>query len=142
MEKKRNVTDQRLLNKSPNQLVVKPKAQGKSLPKSQRGPRTQNFCHYCGIQGHTRPNCRKLWALKNGNYQRPSGQRKDKGNPKQLKRGEVVANIRDVIKMIDAFTTYLTSFNKRFESQNNSTQSFRDITLNARAVWEKSGTHA
>ena len=72
----------------------------------------------------------------------PRGQRKDKGNPKQLKRGEVVANIRDVIKMIDAFTTYLTSFNKRFESQNNSTQSFRDITPNARAVWEKRGTHA
>ena len=53
-----------------------------------------------------------------------------------------MANIRDVIKMIDAFTTYLTSFNKRFESQNNSTQSFRDITPNARAVWEKRGTHA
>ena len=82
VEKKQNVTDQLFLTKPPNQLVVKPKAQGKSLPKSQRGPRTQNFCHYCGIQGHTRPNCRKLWALKNGNYQRPSGQRKDKGNPK------------------------------------------------------------
>ena len=82
VEKKQNVTDQRFLTKPPNQLVVKPKAQGKSLPKSQRGPRTQNFCHYCGIQGHSRPNCRKLWALKNGNYQRPSGQRKDKGNPK------------------------------------------------------------
>ena len=38
IEKKRNVTDQRLLTKPPNQSVVKPKGKGKSLPKSQRGP--------------------------------------------------------------------------------------------------------
>ena len=53
-----------------------------------------------------------------------------------------MSNIGDVMKMIDAFTTYLTSFNKRFERQNNSTQSFRDITLNAHAVWVKKGTYA
>ena len=46
-EKKRNVTDQRFLTKHPNQSVVKPKSKGKSLPKSQRGPRTQHFCHHC-----------------------------------------------------------------------------------------------
>ena len=80
-EKKQNVTDQWFLTKPSNQSMVKPKAQGKSLPKSQRGPRTQHFCHHCRIQGHTRLNYHKLWALKNGNYQRPSGQRKDKGNP-------------------------------------------------------------
>ena len=133
--------DQRFLTKPPNLSVVKPKAQGKSLPKSPRGPRTQHFCHHCGIQGHTRLNCCKLWALKNGSYQRSSGQRKDKGNPMQSKGGEVVSNIGDVMKMIDAFTTCLTGFNKRFESQNNSTQSFRDITPNARVVWVKRGTH-
>ena len=81
-EKKRNVTDQWFLTKPPNQSMVKPKAQGKSLLKSQRGLRNQHFYHHFGIQEHTRPNCYKLWALKNGNYQRPSGQRKDKGNPK------------------------------------------------------------
>ena len=139
-EKKRNVTNQRFFTKPPNQSVVKPKAQGKSLPKSQKGLRTQHFCHHYGIQGHIRPNCRKLWALKNGNYQRPSGKRKDKGNPKQSKGGEVVSNIGDVMKMIGTFTAYLTSFNKRFE--NNSTQSSRDITPNARVVWAKRGTHA
>ncbi|XP_050281367.1 uncharacterized protein LOC126722253 [Quercus robur] len=64
-EKKRNVTDQRFMTKPPNQSAVKPKGKGKSLPKSQRGPRTQHFCHHCGIQGHTRPNCHKLQALKN-----------------------------------------------------------------------------
>ena len=142
VEKKRNVNDQRVLIKPRNQLVVKLEAKAKSLPKSQRGPRTQHFCHHCGIQGHTRLNCHKLWALKNGNYQRPRGQRKDKENPKQSKGGEAVSNIRDVMKLIDAFTTCLTSFNKRFECQNNNTQSFRDITPNARAVLVKRGTHA
>ena len=39
-EKKWNVTNQRFLTKHSNQSVVKPKAKGKSLPKSQRGPRT------------------------------------------------------------------------------------------------------
>ena len=53
-EKKRNVTNQRFLTKPPNQLVVKPKGKGKSLPKSQRGSRTQHFCHHCGIPGHIR----------------------------------------------------------------------------------------
>ena len=64
-EKKQNVIDQRLLTKPPNQSVVKSKGKGKSLPKSQRGLRTQHFCHPCGIRGHTRPNCCKLQALKN-----------------------------------------------------------------------------
>ena len=40
VEKKQNVTDQRFLTKPPNQSVVKPKGKGKSLPNSQRGPRT------------------------------------------------------------------------------------------------------
>ena len=34
VEKKRNVTDQRVLIKPRNQLVVKPETKGKSLPKS------------------------------------------------------------------------------------------------------------
>ena len=65
LEKKNSVIDQRFITKPPKQLVVKPKGNGKSLPKSQRGPRTQHCCHHCGIQGHTRPNCHKLQALKN-----------------------------------------------------------------------------
>ena len=39
-EKKKNVTNQRFMTKLPKQLVVKPKGKGKSLPKSQRDPRT------------------------------------------------------------------------------------------------------
>ena len=72
-EKKNNVTDQRFMTKPPKQSVVKPKGNGKSLPKSQRGPRTQHFCHHYGIQGHTRPNCHKLQALKNSGTQRSRG---------------------------------------------------------------------
>ena len=34
---------------------AKPKEKGKSLPKSQREPQVKHFCHYYGVQGHTRP---------------------------------------------------------------------------------------
>ena len=50
-EKKPNVTNQQFLTKPSNQSVVKPKGNGKSLPKSQRGPRTQHFCHHCEFKG-------------------------------------------------------------------------------------------
>ena len=39
-----------------------------SLPKNQRGPQVKHLCHYCGVQGHTRPNCFKLHALKKVDY--------------------------------------------------------------------------
>ena len=66
--------------KPPNQSMVKPKAKGKSIPKSQRGLRTKHFYHHCGLQGHTRPNCHKLKALKNASAQRLRGPRNDKKN--------------------------------------------------------------
>ena len=50
--------------------------------------------------------------------------------------------VMDVMKMIDAFTTCLASFSRRFEGHNTHTQSYRDITPNARAVWVKRGTYA
>ena len=124
--------------------MVKPKGKGKSFPKSQRGLRTQHFCHHCGTQGHTRPNCHKLKALKNASTQRSGGPRNDKRNrtAKQSRGQEGDPKVRDVMKMIDAFTTCLASFTKRFVSDNNRTQSVRDITPNARVVWVKKGTHA
>ena len=48
-KKKRNITDQLVLNKPCNQSVVRFETKGKSLPKSQRGPRTKHFCHHCGL---------------------------------------------------------------------------------------------
>ena len=77
-ENKRNMTDQRVLNKPRNQSVVRSEAKGKSLPKSQRGPKTKYFYHHYGLQGHTRPNCNKLRALKNASDQRSRGPRNDK----------------------------------------------------------------
>ena len=47
-EKKKNVANQRVLNKPCNQSVARTEAKGKSLHKSQRGPRVQHFCHHCG----------------------------------------------------------------------------------------------
>ena len=52
------------------------------------------------------------------------------------------SGVIDVIKMIDAFTTYFANFNRRFESHNTCTQSYKDITPNACDVWVKKDTHA
>ena len=122
-EKKKNVTDQRFITKPPKQPAVKPNGKGNSLSKSQRGPRTQHFCHHCGIQGHTRPNCHKLQALKNSSAQRSRGSRNDKRNwsVEQLRCRDGDSGVMDVMKMIGAFTTCLASFNKRFESHSTRT---------------------
>ena len=52
-EKKKNVADQRVLNKPHNQSVVGSATRAKSLPRSQRGFGTNHVCHHCGLQGHT-----------------------------------------------------------------------------------------
>ena len=80
VEKKKNVADQRVLNEPHNLSMVRSEARGKSLPRPQRGPRTNHFFHHCGLQGHTRPNCHKLRALKNASAQRPREPRNDKRN--------------------------------------------------------------
>ena len=143
-EKKKNVTDQRFMTKPPKQSMVKPKGNEKSLPKSQRGSRTQHFCHHCGIQGHTRPNCHKLQALKNSGAQRSRGPRNDKRTwAVEQSRGQAGdSKVMDVMKMIGAFTTCMESFTRRFESSYTHTQSYKDIIPNARDVCVKRGTYA
>ena len=79
VEKKKIVVDQRVQNKPRNQSVVRSEVRTKSLPRSQRGPRTNHVCHHCGLQGHTRPNCHKLRALKNASDQRSRGPRMTRG---------------------------------------------------------------
>ena len=54
----------------------------------------------------------------------------------------VISEMMDVMKMIGAFTSCLESFTRRFESPNTRTQSYKDITPNARDMWVKRGTHA
>ena len=144
VEKNKNSADQRVLNKPYNQSVVRSEARTKSLPGSQRGPRTNHVCHYCGLQGHTRPNFHKLRALNNARDQRSREPRDDKrnwavGQPRSQNGDSGVMN---VMKMIEAFTTCLANFNSRFEGHNSRTQSYRDITPNAHDVWVKRGTHA
>ena len=133
-----------MLNKPRNQSVVRTEAKGKSLHKSQRGPRVQHFCHHCGQQGHTKPNCHKLRALKNACDQRSKGPKNDKRNwaVEQPRGQDGDSGVMDVMKMIDAFTTCLASFSRRFHGHNTRTQSYKDITLNACAVWVERGTHA
>ena len=77
VEKKKNAANQRVLNKPCNQSMVRAKAKGKSLPRSQRGPRMNHICHHCGLQGHNKPNCHKLRALKNASDERSKGPRND-----------------------------------------------------------------
>ena len=144
VEKNENVVDQRVLNKPYNQFVVRSEAKAKSLPRSQRVPRTNHVCDHCGLQGHTRTNCHKLRALNNAKDQRSRGPRDDKrnwaiGKPRS-QNGD--SGVMDVMKMIEAFTTCLVNFNSRFEGHNSRTQSYRDITPNARDVWVKRGTYA
>ena len=80
VEKKINVADQQVMNKPCNQYVVRSAARAKTFPQSQRGPRMNHLCHHYGLQGHTRPNCHKLQALKNSGAQRLRGPRNDKRN--------------------------------------------------------------
>ena len=138
VEKKKNVVDQQVLNKPRNQSVVRSETRGKSLPRSQRGPRMNHVCHHCGLQGNTRSNCHKLRALKNASGQRSRGLRNDKRTwAIESSRGRNRdPSVVDVMKMIGAFTTCLESFTRRFESPNSRTQSY------TRDVWVKRGTHA
>ena len=122
--------------------MAKLKVKGKSFPKSQRGPQVQHFYHHCGVQGHTRPNYYKLHALKKADSQRLRAQGKGNWNAKQSKGREADSGFGDMMKIIDTITSCLASFNQRFENHSSSTQSYRDITPNTRAVWVKKGTHA
>ena len=143
-EKKKNVVDQRVLNKPHNQFVVKSATRAKSIPLLQRGPRMNHMCHHCGLQGHTRPNCHQLRALRNASDQRSRGPRNDKRTwaVESSRDQNSDPRMMDMMKMIGAFTNCLESFTRRFGSPNFRTQSYRDITSNACDVWVKKGTHA
>ena len=119
---------------TPKPVVAKPKARGKSLPKRQRGPQMQHYCHHWGILGHTRPNCYRLQVLKNADLQKPRRQGKGNGKPKQPKGQEGEPVMSDVMKMIDTIISCLANFTLRFENHDSSTQSSKDITPNASDV--------
>ena len=144
VEKKKNVANQRVLNKPCNQFVVRFAARAKSLPRLQRGPRMNHLSHHSGLQGHTQPNCHKLRALRNASDQRSRELRYDKRTwaVESSRDQNSDPGMMDVMMMIGAFTNCLESFIRRFESPNSCTQSYRDITLNSHDMWVKNGTHA
>ena len=101
-------------------------------------------CHHCGLQGHTRHDCHKLRVLRNASDQRSRRPRNDKRTwgVEPSRDQNVDPRMMDVMKMIGAFTNCLESFTRRFESPNSRTQSYKNITPNARDVWVMKGTHA
>ena len=97
-------------------IVAKPKAKGKSLPKNQRRSQVKQFCHHCGIHGHTRPNCFKLHALKRANLQYAQGN--ERGMPRGMQAAEENGGqlVGDVMEMLKNISLCLASFTPRFES--------------------------
>ena len=104
----------------------------------------KHLCHHCGLQGHTRPNCHKLRALRNASDQRSRGPRNDKRTwvVELSKDRNSDLEMMDMMEMIGGFTNCLESFTRGFESPNSRTQPYRDITRNARDMWVKKGTHS
>ena len=123
-------------------IGAKPKDKGKSLPKNQRGPQVKHVCHHCGVQGHTRPNCFKLHALKKANSMH--SQESSRRIPKRAQaKGESEGQlIGDVMEMLKNISLCLPSFISRFESYVGRTTPSKDLTQNTRKVWVKKGTHA
>ena len=80
IERKKNVADQRILNKPRNQFVGRFESRAKSRPRPQKGPRLNHVCHHCGLQGHTQPNCPKLRAINNASAPRSRRSRNDRRN--------------------------------------------------------------
>ena len=135
-----------MLSNSSKQFVGRFESRAKSRPQSQRGPRSNYVCHHCGLQRHTRPNCQKLRAMNNASAPRSRGPSNEyltnlwAGEPSRGRNGD--PRMMDVMKMIGAFTNFLESFTRRFESPNSRTQSYKDIIPNASDVLVKKGTHA
>ena len=125
-----------------NDIRPKPKAKGKSLPKNQRGSQVKHLCHHCGIQGHTRPNCFKLHALKRANSLY------DQGNIRRMPRGKQAKGenegqlIGDVMEMLKNNSSCLASFTPRFDSYVGHTLPSKDLIQSTHAAWVKKDTHA
>ena len=83
-------------------ISAKPKEKGKLLPKNQKGPQVKHLCHHCGAQGHKRPNCFKLHALKKADSMRgqESSKRRSKGaQAKGDSEGHLIRDVEEHITM-------------------------------------------
>ena len=102
----------------------------------------KHLCHHCGVQGHTRPNCFKLQALKRADSLcgRDNSRRMPKGiQAKGENEGKLIGDVMEVLKNI---SLCLASFTPRFESYVGHTPPSKDLTQNTCTVWVKKGTHA
>ena len=113
------------------------KEKEKSLPKNQRGSQVKHVCHHCGIQGHIRPNCFKLHALK-----KADSMRRQESSKRRLKGDSEGHLIRDVMKMLKNISLCLASFTPRFESYVGRTPPSKAFTQNTHKEWVKKGTYA
>ena len=76
----------------------------------------KHFCHHYGVQGHIRPNCFKLHALKKADSMH--GQEISKRRPKgaQVKGDSEGHLIGDIMEMLKNISLCLVSFTLRFKS--------------------------
>ena len=102
----------------------------------------KHFCHDCGVQRHTRPNCFKLPALKRTDSLRgqDNSRRMPKGN--QAKGENEGKLIGDVIEILKNISSCIASFIPKFESYVGCTPPSKDLTQNTCTVRVKKGTHA
>ena len=86
----------------------------------------------------------KAESKKSATPQRSRGPRNDRrdwvGEQSRDQNGD--PGMMNVMKMIGAFTNYLESVTRRFESSNSHTQSYKEITPNVSDMCVKNGTHA
>lgn len=88
----------------------------------------KHFCHHCGVRGHTRPNCFKLYAHKRANslHDQESSRRMPRG--KQAKGEDEGQLIGDVMEMLRNISSCLASFIPKFESYVGRTPPTKDFT--------------
>ena len=123
-------------------IGAKPTEKGKSLPKNQRGPRVKHLCHHCGAQGHTRPNCFNVHALKKADSM--CGQESSRRTPNgaQAKGDSARHLIRDIMEILKNISLCLASFTPRFERYVGRTPPSKALTQNTRKEWVKKGAYA
>ena len=93
-------------------------------------------------QGHTRPNCFKLHALKKADSMH--GQETSRRRPREAPvKGDSEGHlIRDIMEMLKNISLCLASFIPRFESYVGRTLPSKALTQNTHKVWVQKDTYA
>ena len=102
----------------------------------------KHFCHHCGIQGNTRPNCFKLHTFKRADSLHAQGNERRMPREKQAKGENDGQLIGDVMQILKNISSCLASFTPRFGSYVGRIPPSKDLTQSTRVVCVKKGTHA